>query len=445
MVDKLVDVSVIGLGRLGYPIAACIAAKGHEVIGVDINPRTVELIGSGRYSLQEPGLEDLLHKTEGRFKASSDTKDAVLNSEVTLVVVPTPSGADGAFSVEYVLESAEAIASGLAAKSDYHLVVIVSTVMPGSTEREIKHKLEEASGRKCGVDFGLCYAPAFVALGSVIRDFLQPDYLLIGESDARAGDQLKELYSRVCDNDPPMSRMNFVNAELTKLATNAFVSTKITFGNMIAQVCENLPGAHVDVVTLTLGLDSRIGVKYLKGGTGYGGPCLVRDNVALSALASRTGGKARLAEATHLSNQQEVDRLARVIKNKLVQDGMVGILGLSYKPGTDVVDSSQGVLLSQALVADGIPVVVYDPAAMDQAKLVLGESVGYTDSAKCCVAQSELVVITTPWNEFESLKPKDFGAIGSRVLIDCWRVLEGSSISKVTDYIPLGVGPHHKE
>ena len=432
---------MIGLGRLGYPIAACIAAKGHEVVGVDLNARTVEMVNSGQSPVHEPGIQDLLHKADGRLKAISDTKEAVLGSQVSLVIVPTPSDSSGAFSTRYVLEACEAIACGLSAKPDYHLVVIVSTVMPGSTEQEIRLKLEEVSGKQCGAGFGLCYAPSFIALGSVVRDFLNPDYLLVGESDVKAGDRLQELYSHVCDNDPPLSRMNFVNAEITKLATNAFVATKITFGNMIGQVCENLPYAHVDVVTSTLGLDSRIGVKYLKGGIGYGGPCLVRDSVALAALAKSTGGEARLAEATDEANRKEVGRLAALIKRNRTRDGIVGILGLSYKPGTDVVDSSQGVLLSQALAAEGISVFAYDPAAMDQAKYILGESIGFSESAEACIKQSDVIVITTPWKEFGSLNPSAFEPSGSCKLIDCWRILEDSQVADITEYIPLGVGP----
>ena len=228
------NISVVGLGRLGYPIAACIAAKGHDVVGVDLDTQTVHMVNSRRPVVQEPGVHDLLRKAGGRFKAISDAGEAVLTSDVTLVVVPTPSEADGTFSTQYVLKACEAIAGGLAAKTTYHVVVLVSTVMPGGTGGEIRQILEQVSGKECGTEFGLGYVPSFVALGTVVRDFLNPDYLLIGESDARSGNLLEGLYKDVCENDPPVVRMNFVNAEVTKLATNAFVSTKITFGNMIA-------------------------------------------------------------------------------------------------------------------------------------------------------------------------------------------------------------------
>lgn len=438
---KSLRISAIGLGKLGYPLAACFAAKGHRVIGVDLDPRTVETVNLGKSPVQEPGVQELLQKTGCNFSACSDVRQAVMDSDVTTVVVPTPSADDGMFSNKYVLNACEAIGAGIAAKDTYHLVALVSTVMPGSTGGDIRLRLEKVSGKTCGVDFGLCYVPSFVALGRVIRDFLHPDYLLLGESDAGAGDMLESLYKSVIENDPPVARMNFVNAELTKLATNTFVATKITFGNMMAQVCEHLPDAHVDIVTSTLGLDSRIGEKYLKGGIGYGGPCLVRDSVALAALAQRNGSTGRLAEATDEANRQEVERLAALIKTKRPPGGIVGILGLSYKPGTHVIDESQGLLLARALVGDGIRVVAYDPAAMEDARQALGKSVGFTESAEDCIQQSNLVVITTPWKEFETLEPGSFGPSGSRVLIDCWRVLEASGTAAVTDYIPMGVGP----
>ena len=445
MNDSLKRVSIFGLGRLGYPLATCYAARGFEVIGVDLNPKTVETINLGKSPVEEPGIQDLLQNTEHGFEAIQDGKEAVLRSDVSVVIVPTPSRPDGTFSTRYVLDACESIGAGIAEKGSYHLVVLASTVMPGSTEAEVQAKLESVSGRTCGTDFGLCYAPSFVALGSVVRDFLNPDYVLIGESDAKSGDLLEELYKNVCQNDPPVVRMNFVNAELTKLATNTFVSTKITFGNMLAQFCERLPGANVDTVTAALGQDSRIGSRYLKGGLGYGGPCLVRDSVALVALAKQSGSRAWLAEATDQANRKEVGRLVDLIKANVVGGDVVGILGLSYKPGTNVVDAAQGLLLAEELANEGISVVAYDPAAINEARKILGDSVSFADSAESCIKKANLLVITTPWKEFESLEPESFAPSGSRKLIDCWRLLEGSLVAESTDYIPLGVGPNPTE
>ena len=247
------------------------------------------------------------------------------------------------------------------------------------------------------------------------------------------------VYKNVCNNDPEIARMTFINAELAKLAVNTFVTTKITFANMIARICEQLPNADVDIVTSAIGLDSRIGRKYLKGAVGYGGPCFPRDNVALTAIGNQVGAPVLLAEATDTANRQEVGRLADLLISKLTVSGSVGILGLSYKPNTDVVEESQGLLLAQELIDRGISTIVYDPAAIPEAKRILGNKVRIADSASACCEGSDVIVITTPWEEFKNLPVKslvreDF----PRVLVDCWRILEPAEISSVVDYVPLG-------
>ena len=225
------------------------------------------------------------------------------------MIVPTPSDSTGFFSNRFVLQAMESLGKALRNKTGYHMVVITSTVMPGTTGSEIKAALEAASGRKVGPDLGLCYNPEFIALGSVVRDMLYPNSILIGESDAKAGDMLQTIYLQMCENKPPVQRMNFINAELTKISVNTYVTTKISYANMLADICDRLPGADVDAVTKALGADTRIGPKYLKGAMGYGGPCFPRDNVAFAALARKIGARADVAEATDRINNYQVDRL----------------------------------------------------------------------------------------------------------------------------------------
>ena len=176
--------------------------------------------------------------------------------------------------------------------------------------------LEKASGKRMGADFGLCYSPEFIALGSVIRDFLNPDMLLIGESDKRAGDFLQSLYAEVCENKPALARMSFVNAEITKLAVNTYVTTKISYANMLARICEKLSGANVDVITSALGLDTRIGSKYLKGAVSYGGPCFPRDNLALAQLAQQLGVPPDLAQTVDRFNRAQISWLADLVQHQ---------------------------------------------------------------------------------------------------------------------------------
>ncbi|HYT93579.1 MAG TPA: nucleotide sugar dehydrogenase, partial [Gemmataceae bacterium] len=271
-------ISIVGMGKLGAPMAAVMAHKGHTVVGVDVNPDRVAAVNRGRAPVEEPGLQQMIDANRERLSATPSYAEAVLATDVTFIMVPTPSDPDGPFSLRFVLGAAEQIGAALRLKPAWHLVALSSTVMPGSTGGALLPALEKYSGKQCGPDFGLCYNPEFIALGSVVRDMLNPDMILIGEFDARCGAILEELYTGVCDSHPRINRMNFVNAELTKLSVNTFVTTKISYANMLAEVCETLPGAEVDVVTSAIGCDTRIGQKYLKGAMGYGGPCFPRDN-----------------------------------------------------------------------------------------------------------------------------------------------------------------------
>ena len=433
--------SIIGLGKLGAPMAAVMAHKGQTVVGVDVNASFVDAINQGRPPVEEPSLTEMIRANKQRLSATQDYESAILATEVTFIIVPTPSSEDGKFSMRFVLAAAEKIGAALRKKAGWHLVVLSSTVMPGCTDDELVPTLEQHSGKKCGVDFGVCYNPEFIALGSVINDMLKPDIILIGESDGRSGKILEDLYTGVCESNPRINRMNFVNAELTKLSVNTFVTTKISYANMLAEVCETLPGADVDVVTQAIGCDTRIGRKYLRGAMGYGGPCFPRDNVAFSALARTNGVPALLAEATDQVNRRQAPRLAEVIRSRLSRGGVAGILGLSYKPSTGVIEESQGVRLAQTLLSAGVHVVVYDPAAMENAKGQLSGDVAFATSAAECVRQADAFAITTSWAEFSKISPADLKRRdGSVLVLDCWRMLDRAAFVGASDYRVIGEG-----
>ncbi len=433
--------TVIGLGKLGAPLAACLASKGLQVIGVDADSQKLEALRAGRAPVLETGLESLIRENQDRLTATSSIEESVANSDITFIVVGTPSEPSGGFSLQHVLPICEAIGRALKVKSEFHLVVLTSTVLPGATGGPVKSKLEEASGKQCGRDFGLCYSPEFIALGSVIRDFLNPDFVLIGELDSRSGAILEELYLRVCDSKPVAARMNYANAEITKLAVNTYVTTKISFANMLARICERVPGGNVDVVTAALGLDTRIGAKYLKGAVSYGGPCFPRDNHALAALAREVGATAGLAQATDLFNRAQVVWLAALVEQHAPVGGAVGILGLTYKPQTDVVEEAGGFLLAKELARRGFRVTVFDPAGMVNARRALGDSVHFAGSAEECIAQCEVIVLATPWKEFLEIPAEKWaGAKTDKTVVDCWRALKLGERTAGIRYIGLGLG-----
>jgi UDPglucose 6-dehydrogenase len=375
-----------------------------------------------------------------RLRATLDVAAAVAQSEVTFVIVPTPSDSAGRFSNTYVLNAMQAVGAGIRAKLGYHVVVITSTVMPGSTGGEIREALERHSGRTVGETLGLCYNPEFIALGSVLRDMARPDLILIGESDAAAGDVLERIYATTCENQPVVRRMNFVNAELTKISINTFVTTKISYANMLADICDRLPDADVDVVTQAIGADSRIGGKYLRGAIGYGGPCFPRDNVALASLARSLGARAELAEATDALNRYQVERVLGAVEARCQASGTVGILGLSYKPDTAVVEESQGLALLNRLLAQGRRVIAYDPKALPTAQASLQRSFESASSAAECVRASSLVVVMTPWPEFRAIPATAFSRSPERMtVIDCWRVLS-PEVGGFADIVHMGQG-----
>lgn len=437
-------IAVIGLGKLGSPLAAALAVKGFQVIGLDTNREFVDKINRAHPPVEEPGLESLLRTTRGRLNATMDYNEAVQGTQVCCIVVPTPSSDDGAFDLKIVLAAADQIGGALRIADGYRVISIVSTVMPGDTDR-VREVLERSSGKRCGEDFGLCYSPEFIALGRVIDDLQNPDIVLIGESDQRAGDLYESVIRQLTDNKPPVLRMNFINAELSKLAVNAYVTTKITYANMIARICERYVGADADVVTNAIGLDSRIGRKYLKGAVAFGGPCFPRDNLAFSKAAQRVGTTAPLAETTHRYNQDQTGFLLQIIRQHLSPGTTIAVLGLAYKPDTPVVEESASLSFIYALLEAGYAVQAFDPMAMDNAKRELGGRIAYASSADDAIRNSDLVAIMTPWDAFKSITPNQLGrSEGRRLVLDAWRILESPAFAEVAEVIQLGRGPEAK-
>lgn len=432
--------AVFGLGKLGSPMAAIFAAKGFATTGCDLNPAAVESLAAGRAPVQEPDLQATIDLGRTRLRATQDATAAVRDSEISFVIVPTPSGPDGLFSNQYVVDCVRVIGAALRDKDAYHVVVVTSTVAPGSIGGEIRAALEESSGRKVGEDVGLCYHPEFVALGSVIHDMLHPDLILIGESDPKAGAMVETVSLAAVNNRPRVHRMNWVNAELTKLAVNTFVTTKISYANMIAELCDHLPSSDADVVTAALGADSRIGAKYLKSAIGYGGPCFPRDNKALASLGRQLGTNTVLAEATDTTNDHQVQRLLGAVHARADSGSVVAVLGMAYKPGTSVIEASQGVLLARALVDEGFQVLIADPQAARAATNALAGQVDEA-TAEAAARQADVIVVTTPWPEFAAIDPAAFLRPTGRVsIIDPWRLFEAREVGAVADLIYLGYG-----
>jgi UDPglucose 6-dehydrogenase len=416
-------VSVVGLGKLGASMAAATASRGHEVVGVDVDPRAVDCVREGRAPVDEAGLDELISVHRSRLRATTDFGDAIGHSDLTFVIVPTPSDARGAFSLKFVADAFREIGRALARKPGYHTVVLTSTVLPGASRFGLIPVLEQASGKRCGIDFGLCYSPEFVALGTVIRDFLHPDFLLIGQFDDRSGNALAEHYADIIANEAPIARMSLENAELAKISLNAYVTMKITFANMLADICDRLPGGDVDAISAAIGLDTRIGRRYLTGGLGFGGPCFPRDNIALGFLAQALGVRAELPLTTHALNRAIATRVADIVASAATPGARVAVLGLSYKPGTHVTEESQAVDIVTLLVERGYLVSAFDPLAGGLVRAALGDRVQVADTLADCLRTADVVVVANPDPTFAALSAADFTGGRNVVVVDLWRLL----------------------
>jgi UDPglucose 6-dehydrogenase len=437
----MTKLSVVGLGKLGQVFAACFAAKGFPTVGIDLDERTVNSVARGVASVKEPGLQELITAAGPNLTATRDFAAAIKNSDVTLMVVPTPSNPDGSFTNSYVEAALTALAKCLRdSDKPYHTFVLNSTVMPGSADNVFIPLIEKVSGRKVNEGFGFCYSPAFVALGDVVKGFLRPDLVVIGQSEERAGKLVEEVYRGTCENNPPVFRMGCVNIEIMKLSLNCYVTMKISFANTLANLCEVTPGADVDLITKALGADRRIGGYYLRAGLSYGGPCFPRDSKAIVAYGKRVGVEADLFKALEVVNEFQHEHLAETVLSQLPADGpeKVAVLGLAYKPNTPVIDEAPGVHLIERLLERGIAVVAYDPLANETTRAVFGDKVEFAASVKECVAKAPVTVVTTQAEEFKALDEAAFA--GPAVVIDCWRLLDPARFGPRVKYVTLGKG-----
>lgn len=427
-------ITIIGLGKLGLPFLAAFASRDFKVVGVDIDVNKLCKLSWGSFRLVEPKIDEILKRYTENYWITDKVQDAVQQTDLTLIIVPTPSDVSGAFSTQFILEVCKDIGEVLKRKNTYHLIVVSSTVMPGSMVK-IKESLETATGKQCGEDFGLCYSPELVAIGNVFDGFLNPDFVMVGESDPRAGRMLTEIYRDLFLNNPPIERSNFVNVELAKITLNAYITTKISFANSLGEICEAIPGADASRITSIIGRDRRIGGRYLKPALGYSGFCFPRDSRAFIHMAEKTGIGAPISEATDEVNDRQIDRIVAIVKKMLPHDGIVGVLGIAFKPDTDTTEESQGLGIAQGLVDAGIQVLIHDPLQPEDLENVLLDGMEWVPELDHAIRTVDIVVIANPCQEYKDLKLGDFKK--GATVVDCWKILDESEFGKQERFVEV--------
>ncbi len=350
---------VWGLGYVGTVSAACMAQLGHDVTGVEPHAAKVDAINAGRSPIREPGLDQLVHQgvASGRLRATQDGVPALLAADISLICVGTPSAADGGQNLIYLQNVAAEIGRGLKQAGHYHVVVVRSTLFPGTTRNLLRQLLEEHSGRRAGTGFGLACNPEFLRETSAIGDFLKPPYTVIGEFDARSGERVQEIYRGI---EAPVHRVALEEAEVLKMTNNAFHAVKVGFANEIGRVCSRL-GIDSHVVMGLVCADTKLNISpaYLKPGFAIGGSCLPKDLRSLTLTARRLGVELPILEAILPSNRLQIEEARIKVHELNVQ--RVGVLGLSFKAGTDDLRESPVVDLIRSLWQDGIDTLVCDP------------------------------------------------------------------------------------
>jgi UDPglucose 6-dehydrogenase len=428
-------IAIFGLGKLGSVLAALHSNSGNTVVGVDISEPLVKSINSGSAPFMEPGLNELMKMGGSNLSATTVPEEACKEADASIVIVPTPSGPDGRFINEYVIKAVETIGQSIKSLPKRHTIIIASTVMPGSCASEITNALESSSGKKVGKEVGLVYNPQFIALGSIVSNMRKPDLILIGESDLEAGQVALDLAQAIAENQPAVSRIGLASAELAKLAINTFVTTKISFANMLGEFCDHLDGANIDDVTSAVGSDSRIGKKYLQGALGYGGPCFPRDNIALAASADTFGIDASIAVATDSINNRQVRRVLNLVSSLASSGSSVTVFGLAYKPDTPVCDESQSIEIANALFEAGYKVLSYDELVSPEDSPRLNTKVESHRTPSEAIYSSDVAVFTHPVGSFKEL---DLSRLSSGQVIDIWGSIDKSSLPVSAELIRPG-------
>ncbi len=435
------NVCVVGSGYVGLVTGACLADFGVQVTGVDKDESKVALLLEGKVPIYEPGLETLVQKNmaEGRLRFTTELPSAIAAADVIFIAVGTPPLPDGSADLTFIREVATSIGEHM---NGYKVVVTKSTV-PIGTGKMIEETVRARSGGKH--PFAVVSNPEFLREGSAIEDFMHPDRVVIGTVDPRAVQTMLDVYSPLHAADVPFVITNVESAELIKYASNGFLATKISFINEVATLCEAL-GANVEVVARGMGLDNRIGPKFLHPGPGFGGSCFPKDTRAVAQIANDVGLRFRIIEAVLEVNEETKARMLEKVTTALGDPAgkTVAVLGLSFKPNTDDIRESPALPIARGLIDAGAHVRAFDPEAMDACRSILPEAT-FTKDAYEAARGADAVVILTEWNVFRKLELDRLRTLVARpLLIDLRNLYEPEKVAAAGfEYLSIGRAPGH--
>ncbi|MFX0105591.1 MAG: UDP-glucose dehydrogenase family protein [Candidatus Hodarchaeota archaeon] len=443
------SVSILGTGFIGLCSAACFATKDIKVLASTHNEKKAALINDGKAPFFEAGLQEMMDDIKKNkpelLQCLIDPVKAVLDTNISMITQGTPMREDKSIDLSFIESTAKEIGEALKTKDKYHLVVVRSTVVPGTTRNLVSKIINEVSGKAPGKDYGLCMQPEFLAEGRSIEDTLHPDRIVIGEFDEKSGAMLQEFYEYFYGDylkNCPILCMNLESAELVKYGNNCLLSTKISYANEFANFAELVPNVDVVQVMKGVGLDYRINPRFLGAGVGFGGACFHKDVNAIKAWSKSKGYQSRLLEAVLDINDDQAIHIVDIAENLAgkLTNKKVSLLGLSFKPGTDDMRGAASIRVINELQKRGVTNIIgYDPKALKTAEEELGDKIEYASSIEEALKDSECAFLITEWDEFIQLTPDDFKKyMKTPNLIDGRRIYEYERFNEALPFRAIG-------
>jgi UDPglucose 6-dehydrogenase len=419
-------ISIIGSGYVGLVTGMGFVKLGNEVTFIDIDEEKIQAINESKPPIYEEGLEELMQNFKGKYHATTDYKESILNTDATFISVGTPTGDDGSIDLRYVKTASAEIGKILNDKQGFHTVVVKSTVIPGTTEEIVKPILESNSNKTAGNEFGLAMNPEFLREGVALEDFLNPDRIVIGLSDDKTRGVLEKIYEPF---NVTKLFTGIKTAEMIKYTANSFLATKISFSNEIGNLCKKLDIDSYDVFE-GVGLDHRISPNFFRAGAGFGGSCFPKDVKALIKKAEEIGEPPEILKSTMNVNESQPLLLINLLKKHVptIQDKTIGVLGLAFKPNSDDIRETRAVPVIDKLIKEGAQIIAYDPLAVNNFK-ELFPNLDYKNSANEVLDKTDIILILTEWSEFEEI---DYSG---KIVIDGRRVENAKKTAKIYEGI----------
>jgi len=432
-------IGIVGLGFVGLSLTSVLSSKGYDIIGIDVDKEKRKKISNGISPFFEPELENLLKIGLKKKLQISDDFSLIRDCDFIFVTVGTPQNANGSINLSIIKKAVSKIGENLQGSRKKPIIFVKSTVIPGTMKKDILPILERKSNKKAGKDFGLISNPEFLQESTAIRDTKFPHVVILGGYKTEFMKKAKKLFTKLHPR-VPIIITNHQTAEMIKYANNSFLATKISFINQLSNICQKIPGANVDDIAKTIGLDPRIGKLFLNAGPGYGGSCLPKDMKALINFANTTGVTPTLLNAVENVNIKQLEQVISIIKQRLgkLASKRITVLGTAFKPNTDDIRDSIAIELIKKLQKKKANIIIHDPKAMKNTERVFGDKINYAKTVVDALSKSQCVIIMTQWKQYEKLNDNQFKNMKKKFVIDCRRILSDKQLD--VDYFAIGLG-----